>query len=108
MRIVTGLAVLAATAAVATGALAEARLSDVDYLKAARCRGLAGSEALGALDTTALDAKLKAQSRGRPSYIADKADATRKDAERAAKRAGPERKPALIAERDGPCAAYMS
>ena len=109
MRIISGLIVLAATAATATAAMAEtSRWSDGEYIKAARCRGIAGSQALGVVDTSALDALLKAQSRGRAPHIVEKADTSRADAERVAKRAGAERKAALIAERDGSCRAYMS
>lgn len=107
MRIATGLFILAATTATATAAFAEARLSDAEYIKAARCRGLAGSENLGVMDTASLDAMLKAQGRGRVGFIIDKADEARETAERAARRAGPEGKPGLLAQRATACAGLM-
>lgn len=107
MRIVTAFIAAAMAASAAVPAFAQSdRLSDVEFLKAARCRGLVASEALGAMDTATIDAFIAAQSKGRDSYIADKADQVTADAKRAAKRAGGERKASLIAERDGACARY--
>lgn len=107
MRI--ALTVIALTCAVATTASARANhLTDVEYLQAARCSGLAASEALGAMDTASIDALLKAESRGRVGFIVDKADKARSDAERMANRAKPERRAGLLAERTNTCARYFS
>ena len=107
MRI--ALTVIALTCAVATTASARANhLSDVVYLQAARCSGLAASEALGAMDTASIDALLKAESRGRVGFVLDKADQARADAKRMAERAKPERKAGLLAERTNTCARYFS
>lgn len=104
----TALIVFALTAAAATTASARAsHLTDVEYLQAARCSGLAASEALGAMDTASIDALLKAESRGRISYIVDKADAAKADARRQANRAKAERKSGLLAERSGACQRYF-
>lgn len=106
MRI--AIAAIAMTAAVATTASAQpTRLTDVEYLQAARCRGLAASEALGAMNTAAIDAMLKAQTLGRSGYIVDKADQARAEAQRTANRARAERKSGLLAERDGACKRYF-
>ena len=106
MRI--AMTVIALTCAVATTASARAtHLTDVEYLQAARCSGLAASEALGAMDTASIDALLKIESRGRDGFIIDKAEQMKADARRIARRAKPERKAALLAERAGACARYF-
>ncbi len=52
----------------AAGAAAAAdHLTDVDYLKASRCRGIA--EGLGAGDTAGLDALIKTEGQRRPEAI---------------------------------------
>jgi hypothetical protein len=99
MRITAAVIALACAAAT-TATAGPGRLSDTEYLQAARCSGLAASQAM---DTSAYDAILKAQRVGRDGYIQDKADATRSDAKRQAARAGSERKPMLLAELDGAC-----
>ena len=107
MRI--ALTAIALTCAVATTASARAtHLTDVEYLQAARCSGLAASEALGAMDTAAIEAMLKAESRGRVGFILDRADKARADAKRLADRAKPERRAGLLAERTNTCARYFS
>lgn len=104
----TAFAVFALTAAVATAASAQPnRLTDVEYLQAARCSGLAASEALGAMDTASVEALLKAQRLGRAGYIVDKAEQSKADAKRLANRAKAERKAGLLAERAGTCARYF-
>ena len=103
MRLST--AILAATVAVAavTPALAAPRISDKQYIQAARCQGLAKAPALGEADTQALDSLVKSQGQGRHPYIRDRADEARQAAGSEARRAGPEGKAVLIAERDGVC-----
>lgn len=106
MRI--AMTVIALTCAVATTASARANhLTDVEYLQAARCSGLAASEALGAVDTASIDAMLKTESRGRVGFIVDKADQAKSDAKRIASRAKAERKAGLQAELSGACARYF-
>ena len=107
MRIATAFIAAAMAASAAVPAFAQSgRVSDVEFLQAARCHGLVASEALGAMDTASIEAFMAAQSKGRNNYIADKADQVTTDAKRAAKRAGSERKASLIAERDGACARF--
>ncbi len=89
----------------AAGAAAAAdHLSDVDYLKANRCRGLA--EGLGAGDTAGLDGLIKTEGRSRlePVYVRGqqelargKRDATSQDA-----------RDRLSAELNGPCMTYLN
>ncbi|HZZ37395.1 MAG TPA: hypothetical protein VFE03_16855 [Caulobacteraceae bacterium] len=97
--VIIAAALAAATASVA----APARLSDVQYLKAARCEALITSPALGGGDGAAIKALIKAQRQGRMDYIYDKADQMRAEAASQARRAGEEQKARLVAERDGAC-----
>lgn len=105
MRI--ALTAIALTAAFASAAQARTNLSDVEYLQAARCSGLAASGALGETDTTAIEAMLKAESRGRVGYIVDKGAAAKSDAKRQATRAKDERRAGLQAELSGACARFL-
>lgn len=107
MRITALIVTLAAAAATTATAQPGNRLSDVDFMQAARCRGLAGSEALGAMDTKAIDAMLKEQSHGRAAFITGKADELRDNAVRSAKRADGYTKEKLVAERDGVCKRFL-
>lgn len=106
MRIAAAALVLSAAFASSASAQSD-RLSDVDYLQAARCRGLAASEALGAMDTASIDAMLKAQGRIRSGYIVDRAQAEAEKAERMADHANTERKSGLLAERAGTCQRFL-
>jgi len=99
-------ALMTAVSATAVAAQPAARLSDAQFVKASRCKGLAKSEALGAVDTSALDAVLKDNRRGRADHIVDKANTATDMAQSEARRAGDERKAELIAERDGACQAF--
>lgn len=105
MRIITA-AVIAATAMsglTATAAFAaEGRLSDSQFIKAARCAGLAGA------DAGKFDALVKANKRGRADFVLDKAMTARSDAARAARSAREGGKAEIAAELAGPCAALAS
>jgi hypothetical protein len=104
--IATIVALAAATAATATTAVAQpnVRLSDVEYMQAARCAGIAASTAA---DTASINALLKAQGKGRANYISAKADELQSDAARAVRRANDYGKQSLIAERDGVCKRFL-
>ena len=91
--------------ALAGAAFAADRLSDTDYVHAARCIGLA--EASG-VDTSALKSVLKAQSRGRMDFVVDRADTARRDAGRQIKKATGEDLGRLTTERDSACAELVS
>ena len=82
-------------------------VSDIQVLQAARCRGLAASEGLGKLDTTAIDAFLKVQAQSRE--LAVRASAANKIAAATAQgdKASGAKKDKLLAERDGACAAWL-
>jgi hypothetical protein len=87
------------TAAIA----APERLTDSQYIAAARCQALMASSALGPVDMHAVDAVMKTEGATRSPAVADRADSARAQADRAARHAGPDSKALLIAERDGPC-----
>jgi hypothetical protein len=90
--------------AVAGAAAASDRFSDVDYLKANRCRGLA--EGLGAGDTASLDSLIKTEGRSRVEAIYAKGqEELARGKKEAARTDGKER---LSAELNGPCMALMS
>jgi hypothetical protein len=101
------LTLIAALAAATAGVAASARLTDVQFLKAARCEALMTSPALGGGDGAGIKAVVKAQRAGRVAYIYDKADQVREDAERQIRHAQAEQKASLIAERDGACQAFL-
>jgi hypothetical protein len=103
LSVALGLAAMSATAAMAQGA----RLSDAQYIAAARCEGLMTSAALGRQDTSAIDAMLKAQSGGREYAVFDRADGAREQAQQAARHGGVYAKAALVAERDGACRSLL-
>jgi hypothetical protein len=96
------LAALAA-ATVAGAAAASDHLTDLDYLKANRCEGLALG--LGAGDTAGLEALIKSEGRNRvePVYVKGQEELAR--AKRDA--GGTDSKERLSAELNGPCMAYL-
>jgi hypothetical protein len=106
MRIITA-AVIAATAVsglTATAAFAaEGRLSDSQFIKAARCAGLAAEA-----DAAKFNALVKANKRGRADFVVDKAMTAKADAARAARSAREGGKAEIAAELAGPCAALVN
>jgi len=95
---------LAALGLAAAGAAsASDRMTDMDYLKANRCLGIAAG--LNAADTTSLNNLLKAQGRSRSEPILLRGQDELGRAKRDAERAG--YKEQLTAELNGPCMAYM-
>ena len=101
------LAALALTAAaglaVAGSAAAFNRVTDLDFLKANRCKGIAVGLASG--DTASLDAMIKAQGRSRSDAVQQRADEELSRAKHEAAKA--DLKERLTAELSGPCLAYM-
>jgi hypothetical protein len=80
------------------------RLTDVAYIAAARCEGLAqGSK----VDTTAIKSLLVSQDGGRNQYILDKADEVRGDAKRQASHAQGYTLQSINGELSGACQAYL-
>ena len=96
---------LAAAAALMTAgsALAAAQVTDVDFIKASRCRGIATS---AAADTADLDAWLKSASKTRSMAVMDKASVAEDAGRREAKTTNAERKARLANELSGPCQAF--
>jgi hypothetical protein len=89
--------------AVAGSAAASTRVSDVEFLKANRCKGLAAG--LGA-DTAGLDAFIKAEGRSRQDVVlrmgGDQLDRAKREA------ANANLKDKVSAELSGGCSAFMS
>ena len=97
----------AATGMLAAAGSAAAAVSDVEYLKASRCRGLADS-GLAQVDTAALDAFVKSERSGRAPYVLERSKVEYDKAKREAKTDSGDRKARLTAELSGPCQAYKS
>lgn len=97
--------VIAAGAGVVTPAAAQAAMSDVEYMQAAHCAGLAQG---ARLDTSKVDALLRANQSGRVVEAIDRGDQMRDDARRQASHAGPFERQAQAAERNGVCSAYLA
>ena len=102
---VTAGLMLAAAATVT--AAAPTRLSDVQFIAANRCLGLMTSKSLGTPDAAALRQLVKDQSWGRDSYVYDKADQARDEAQSDAGRGGVDLRTRLTAERDGVCHDFL-
>ena len=84
---------------------ASAAVSDVDYLKANRCRGLAAS-GIASVDTASMDAFIKSEGRTRNAFVTDRGKTEFDKAKREGKTDSAERKARLTAELNGPCQAY--
>lgn len=97
------LALTAATLAVAGSATAAGRVTDVDYLKAARCKGLATG---ASVDTASVDAFLKAEGKARNTIVVDMAKTEQEKGRREARNA--DKKAKVDAELAGACTAYLS
>ncbi len=95
---------LAAAAFTTSAASGSDRTTDVQYLKAARCKGLAAS-LTGLVDSAALDTFVKQAGRHRTSDVMQRADDEYDRARREARRGG--RKETLTAELTGPCQAFL-
>jgi hypothetical protein len=101
----TAIAIVAAGfAAAAANVAVAAAPSDLDYLKAARCRGLASAGAPATVDVAALDAYLKSAERSRTIQVMDRAKAEEARGKRDAKGKYQDR---VVAELNGACMAYM-
>lgn len=105
MRTIIAIAALAAATTTTAFAQPNNRLTDVEYMQAARCAGIASADS--SISTASINALLKAQSAGRMSFVEDKADEMRSDAARSAKRANGYAKEKLNAELDGACKRYL-
>ena len=104
MRILAGLAIVTALGVTATAASAQPHLSDMAYVEAARCAGLASSAKLGSGDASAMKALLSSQASGRMPYILDQADDAQSKDKHEADKADDSTKSKLQAELSGMCA----
>jgi hypothetical protein len=92
-----------AVAGQASAAVTSGHLTDLDWLKANRCRGLA--EGFGVSDASSLDALIKTEGRTRPEVVYAKGQEELQHGKRdAAKTDGKER---YEAELNGYCTAYL-
>ena len=103
MRILT-LVIAASALLIADGSLAAGRTSDVDYLRANRCRGLA-TRVRGLIDAQALDSFLRTEARGRSDLVQLRASAEYARARRDA--AGGDLGKRLAGELSGVCQAFV-
>jgi len=88
---------------VAGSAVAASHLTDMDYLKANRCRGLA--EGLGVGDTASLDSLIKTEGRSRLEFIYERGHEELARGKRDGAKA--DLKARMSAELNGPCMAYL-
>ena len=98
------IAIAAVTFATSGAAAAAERVSDVDYLRASRCKGLATSIE-GIVDGQAIDAYLKSVTGARAPYVKDRADQEYQRGLRDG-RSG-DRRERMTAELTGACQAYL-
>ena len=103
MRILSLTLVAMLAASAAAPAFAADRVSDGELVRASRCLGLTKAANLGASDATALQAFVKAQSKGRDPLVRDRAESAEQAAKSQAGKAKDDLKASLIAERDGAC-----
>ncbi len=104
MRTLAAILVLAVASGAAASASAQTRLTDIQFVKVARCAGLAGDDRF--------DAVYKANEKGRSPFAIAKADEARDSAAREARRVQKGRTPGgqerIDAELGGACAALKS
>ena len=90
--------------ACAGSASAAEKVTDVDYLKANRCKGLATSIE-GVVDPAALNSFVKAERGARAAYVVDRGEEEFQRARKEAK--SQDRKERLTGELTGACQAYL-
>lgn len=95
---------VAAFGAGAASAAATDRATDVDFLRANRCKGLATAIG-GVVDPASLDGYIKAERTVRAPYIMERAAQEFDKARREGRSA--DRRERLTAELNGPCQAYL-
>jgi hypothetical protein len=96
---------LAAVMAAGSAASAAEKVTDVDFLRANRCKGLA-TTLTGVVDPASLNAFIKAETGARASYVIERANEEFNRAKKEAR--GEDRKDRLTAELTGPCQAYLN
>ena len=101
--------IMAAAIATALTGVAQAapKVTDNQFLQAARCRGLASSEGLGQLNTQAVDLLLRTEGYPRPLAVKLSANTKIKAAQTEGDKATGAKKEKLLAERQGACASWL-
>lgn len=101
--------VIALVAAGAIAGVAQASpITDKQFVEASRCSGLASSENLGKLDTTSLDALLRAETPGRKDSVRVSAVTKMTAARRKADSVDGAAKAKLQAERAEVCTVFLN
>lgn len=95
---------LAAAVLTAGSSVAADRVTDVEFMKAHRCKGLATS-ITGVVDPAGLDAFIKAERGSRAFYVSERATEEFNKAKKEGRSA--DRRERLTAELAGPCQAYL-
>jgi len=99
-------------AAVAVSTLASAAqaasTTNLQYLQAARCRGLAASEGLGKLDTAAIDGFLRTEGSARDLAVRTSAINKMTSALNEANKADGAKKEKLLSERESQCGEWLA
>lgn len=98
----------AALSTLAGAAHAKDAVTDRQFLEAARCRGLAASEGLGKLDTSAIDAFLRAESEARQLPVRASAGNKIAGAQAQGDKAEGSKKEKLLTERQTVCAPWLA
>ena len=93
-----------ATVFAAGSAMAAEKVTDVDFLKANRCKGLA-TTLTGVVDTSSLDSFIKAERGARAQYVLDRGAEEFAKAKKEAR--SDDRKERLTSELTGACQAYV-
>ncbi|WP_425996218.1 hypothetical protein [Caulobacter sp. DWR1-3-2b1] len=101
--------IMAAAIATALTGVAQAapKVTDNQFLQAARCRGLASSEGLGQLNTQAVDLLLRTEGYPRPLAVKLSSNTKIKAAQTEGDKATGAKKEKLLAERQGACASWL-
>lgn len=102
--IITAVIVASALTGVAQAA---PKVSDNEFLQAARCRGLASSEGLGRVDTAAIDQLLRAEGQARTLAVKASANNKMNAAQAQGDKAQGGKKEKLLAERQEACASWL-
>ena len=111
MRTLIAFATLTAAALGATAASAQPQpqhLSDMAYIEAGRCVGLANSKTFASSDAKSMEAWFNAERVGRQEFIVEKAEDALRDAKGQANHANPYVKSQLESELSGACATLNS
>jgi hypothetical protein len=101
---IAAVSLFAAATAFAGVAAAADDMSDVAFIAASRCEGLAQG---AKIDAAALNKMLISQEGARKQYVLDKANEVRADAKREASHAQGYTMQAVNDELHGPCSAYL-